>query len=76
MYVICKQDLIVSKVKEKYWITTHKLGFQVPKTVDEVYTIDQQMGTTFWVKSIENKMADARVDFEFLNGVTPEQMRY
>ena len=38
--VICKRDQIISTVKEKYWITTHKFGIQVPKTVDKAYKID------------------------------------
>ena len=45
--VIRKSDQIISKVKEKYWRATHNFGIQVPKTVEEAYKIDQQMGTTF-----------------------------
>ena len=43
--VLCKRDQMISKVKSKYWRTTHTLGIKVPKTVDESYTIYQQMGT-------------------------------
>ena len=45
--VLFKQYRIVSKVRAKYWITTHKSGIQVPKTIDQTYKTHQQAGTTF-----------------------------
>ena len=36
-----KRDRIISKVKAKYWRTTHKFGIEVPKSVDEAYAIDR-----------------------------------
>ena len=48
--VIYKQDQIISRFKEKYWITTHRFGIQVTKTVDEAYKIYQQTGTKFYKK--------------------------
>ena len=54
---------------------THKFGIQVPKTVDKVYKIDQQTGTTFWKKSIEKEITNVHFAFEFLKGVTSEQTR-
>ena len=33
--VLRKLYRMISKVKAKYWITTHKFGIQVPKTIDE-----------------------------------------
>ena len=38
--VLHKGDQMISKVKSEYWITTHKFGIQVPKSVDEAYKID------------------------------------
>ena len=52
----------------------HKFVIQVPKKVDEEYKTYQQTGNTFWIKSIENEMANFRVVFEVLKGVTQEQM--
>ena len=46
---------MVSRVKAKYWRTTHKFGIQVPKKVDEAYKIDQQTGNTFWEKQLKGK---------------------
>ena len=51
--VLRKRALIISKVKDIYWRTTHNFGIQVPKMVDEAYEINQQTGTKFWTKSIE-----------------------
>ena len=58
---------MISKVKAKYWITTHKFGIQVLKTVDEAYKIYQQTGTTFWKKAIEKEMSNVYVVFDVLN---------
>ena len=41
-------------------------------TFDEAYKIDQQTGNTFWTKATEKEMANVRVAFEVLKGVTPE----
>ena len=70
--VLHKRDRMISKVKAKYWKTTHKFGIQFPKTVDKACKNDQQMGTTFWEKEIGKEMANVRVAFEVLKGVTPE----
>ena len=47
-----KRYQIIPKVKAKYWITTHKFGIHIPKTVHESYKIDQQTGTTFCTTAI------------------------
>ena len=70
-----KRDRIISKVKTKYWRTTHKFGIEVPKSVDEAYAIDRRTGTTFWTDAINKEMKNVRVAFEALEGVTPETMR-
>ena len=73
--VLCKRYQIISKVKAKYWRTTHNFGIQVHKTIDEAYKIDQKMGTNFLKKSIEKEMAKFCVTFKVLKGVIPYQMR-
>ena len=55
--VLRKWDQIISKVKSKYFRTTHKCGIQITKTVDESYQIDQQTGTNVCKKYIEKEMA-------------------
>ena len=34
-HVLRRRNRIISKVKTKYWRTTHKFGVQLPKTVEE-----------------------------------------
>ena len=70
-----KRDRIVSKIKAKYWRTSHKFGIKVPKTVDEAYNIDRQTGTTFWTEAITKEMKNVRVAFEVLPGITEDKMR-
>ena len=37
-----KRDIIISKVKSKYWRTTHKFGIRVPKNVEEAIRLDEE----------------------------------
>lgn len=68
------RDRIIGKVKSRYWRTTHKFGFRIPKTVEEAYEIDRETGTNFWQKAIEKELGKVRVAFEIL-GVSPDEMR-
>jgi len=65
---------MISKVKAKYWRTSHKFGIRVPKSVDEAYRIDKETNTSFWTKSIEKEMKNVRVAFEKIDGVTVDDM--
>ena len=40
-YVHKKRERILSKVKSKYWVRTHKYGIRVPKIVQEAIEIDR-----------------------------------
>ena len=55
----CRRRM-VSKVKSKYWRTTHKFGIRLPKNVAEAYQIDKVTGTDFWHKAIEKEMKRIR----------------
>ena len=48
---------------------------QVPKTVKGAYDIDRQSETDFLSKAIEKDMAKFCIEFENLDGVTPDKMR-
>ena len=41
------RDMIITKLKYKYWYTPQKFGIRVPKTVKEAYDIDRQLATAF-----------------------------
>ena len=45
---VCKRNRVISKLKGKYWRTTHKFGIKLPKDVKEALEIDRITGTYFW----------------------------
>ena len=51
-----KRNRIISKVKSRYWKTTHKFGIRLPKTVAGDFELDRLNGNDFWRKSIELEM--------------------
>ena len=70
-----RRDRIISKVKTKYWRTSHKFGIRIPKTVDEAYKIDAKLGTDYWMKSIEKEVKNVRIVFEKLDNISVEQTK-
>ena len=66
--VLKRRNRIISKVKSKYWKTTHKFGIEVPKDVERALEIDRQMGTTFWRDAIDKEMKKVMVAFEEWDG--------
>ena len=70
-----RKDRMISKVKSKYWKTTHKFGIEIPKSVEEAYRIDRETGTSHWTRAIEKEVKNVRIAFEKVDGVTEQQMR-
>ena len=68
-------DRIISKVKSKYWHTSHKFGIRVLKIVKKAYDIYRQSGTELWTKAIAKQITNFRIAFEKLDGITPDEMR-
>ena len=64
-----------SKVKSKYWRSTHKFGIEIPKYMAVAYRIDRESGTNHWTRAIEKEMKNVRITFEKIDGVTEQQMR-
>ena len=54
-FVLKKRNLIIAKVKSKYWVRTHKFGIRVPKSVAEAKRLDKSNGDTLWWDAIANK---------------------
>jgi hypothetical protein len=50
------RNRIISKVKSRYWKTTHKFGIEVPIDVTHALGIDSKTGTDFWRKAIEKEV--------------------
>jgi hypothetical protein len=69
--VIKKRATILSKVKSKYWQTTHKYGIEIPKSIKRARELDTENGNTLWWDSICDEMANVRVAFEVCDGGIP-----
>jgi hypothetical protein len=73
--VISHKNRIISKVKSKYWKTSHKFGIKLPHTVDEALAIDKQTGTDYWTKAIDKELAKIKVSWEARDDLTVEEVR-
>ncbi|KAL7474715.1 hypothetical protein ACHAW6_000674 [Cyclotella cf. meneghiniana] len=62
----------VFKKRERIMSLIHKFKIELPKTVNEAYTINKAIGTTFQCNTIELEMKSVQVAFDVLpDGVTP-----
>jgi len=66
--VLLRREQILSKVKSRYWRTTHKFDIHLPKTVEEALRIDAETNTTFWRDAIAKEMKNVRPAFEIIEG--------
>ena len=48
-----RRNIIIAKLKGKYWRTTHKIGILLPKSVDEALEIDKENGNILWYTAIQ-----------------------
>ena len=55
LYTLKKRNRIISKVKSKYWLRTHKFGTRIPKSVEEAKRLDQENGDSQWWKQYAMK---------------------
>ena len=46
----------IHKLKNKYWMRTHKFGVEIPKSVAEAIQIDKRNGNHLWQEAIEKEM--------------------
>ena len=72
-YTLKKRDILIKKVKGRYWKTTHKYGVRLPHSVPEALKIDEETKTNHWRKGIEKEMARVRVAFELWQGGKTEE---
>ena len=54
-YVHNKREIILSKVKSKYWKRTHKYGIRSPNSVKEDYKLNEENKNNPWRKAIEEE---------------------
>ena len=73
--VLRKRNRIISKVKKRYWRTTHKFGIRLPHSVKEALAIDKETGTTFWWDAIKKELNKVMVAFDVNEDWSPQQIR-
>ena len=74
-HTIRKRNRIISKVKSRYWKTTHKFGIRLPKTTEEALQIDKIVGTGFWRKAINKEMSKVKIAWKVDDRHTPSKAR-
>ena len=72
-HVIKCRNRIISKVKSRYWKTTHKFRICLPKSVEEALEIDHVTNTDFWHKAINKEMSKVKVAWTVHEGHTPQE---
>lgn len=75
-HALRKADVIISKIKSKYWERTHKYGIRIPKSIAEAKKIDAENGDTLWMDSVHQEMAAIRVALEEFEGNVRELIGY
>ena len=63
-FVLKKRNRIISKIKTKYWVKTHKFGIRIPKNVAEAQKLDTLNGNTLWWDAICKEMKNIMVAFD------------
>ena len=71
-----ERERIISKVKTKYWKTTHKYGVRLLKNVEQALKLDRESGTKLWEDAINKEMRKAKVAYEEVEGCTPDDARH
>ena len=66
-YVLKKKNIIISKIKSKYWSRTHKFGIFIPKDVKAAIAEDACNGNTLWWDGICKEMKNVRIAFELFD---------
>jgi hypothetical protein len=74
-HTLKKRNRIISKVKTKYWRTTHKFGIKLPKSVKEAFAIDAENGNTLWRDALRKEMLRVKVAMLKDEQYTPDQIR-
>ena len=67
-HVLKERNRIISKVKSKYWLRTHKFGIRIAKTVEEACRLDRENGDNLLWEAICKEMKNVRPAFEVFDG--------
>ena len=75
-FIIKKKARIISKIKSKYWLRTHKYGIKIPKSVKEAIQFDSENGNTLWWDALMAEMKNVRPAFEVYEGKEKDLVGY
>ena len=70
-----KRNRFISKLKSRYWQTTHQNGVRLPHSVEEALRFDRENGDDLWRQAIEKEMKKVRVAFTPYDKATPQEVR-
>ena len=71
-----RRENIISKVKSKYWKTTHKFGIRLPHTIKQALEIDRTSQNNLWCESIMKEMDNVKPAFgEWDKDLLPSELR-
>ena len=51
-YVLRKLSRIISKIKARLMVTTHKYGIEIPKSINHAKELDKKNGNTLWMDGL------------------------
>ena len=74
-YALRRRNRIISKLKTRYWRTSHKFGIRLPHSIDEALAIDKENGNDFWEKAINKEMKRVKISWKIHEEHAPEQVR-
>ena len=75
-HVLKKKNRIISKAKTKYWQSTTKFGFRIPRTISEAQRIDNDNQNSYWMDAVRLEMKNVRIAFEVYDGDTSDLKDY
>ena len=59
-----KRNIIVAKLKSKYWTRTHNFSIRVPKTITQSHAFDVENKNILWCDSVLKEMRNVKILFE------------
>ena len=75
-HVLKKKNRIISKAKTKYWQSTTKFGFRIPRTISEAQRVDNDNQNTYWMDAVRLEMKNVRIAFEVYDGEISDLKEY
>jgi hypothetical protein len=62
-HVLHKPNIIIAKLKTKYWVRSHTFGVKIPKSVEEAKIFNRESGNTLWWDIICKEMKKVQPAF-------------